>query len=227
MPDRTAIIQSAGAVVLGLLCVVALGCDGADNSSREEAPPCCVTPAQTDRFAPMRIGEGALRDGLASAPDGQARALSDGILTFAEYEAAVLEMAACVRESPLKIEFAQLDREGAVIRTGGPSLDQRGRYQYSFFYPGSVPESEARIRFCRSEFLTSVENFWIVHVAPSEQDLAAARRALRACLGTSGAELPVEPAESDFDHLRNAPTREFRACSAAVAEEFALPGFSG
>ena len=209
----------------GLLSLVLLACG--DSGNREESPPCCPVTSEDDALPPVRIKEQDLLPILMTAPESQARALSDGVLTFAEYEAAVLAMATCIRDSPLGIEFATIDATGNLVRMPGPWLDRRGRYQYSFFYPGSVPESEEKIASCRSEFLTAIENFWIVQVAPSEHELAAARRALGECLRAYGEEVPKEPSERDFDRFRMQPTTQFLRCSATVAEEYALPGFSG
>lgn len=197
-----------------------------NGRSREDQPPCCETGDGTEAFPSIELPP-ISRNRIDSIPETQAVALKDGQLTFAEYESAVLAMARCVRESPLGIEFARIDVDGSVVRIAAPWLDKRGRYQYAFFYPGPVAESEARITFCRQEFLADIENFWVVHVAPSERDLAEARQSLAKCLRASGEEVPVNPSEGDFDRFRNSPTASFRACADSVAEEFALPGFSG
>jgi hypothetical protein len=164
---------------------------------------------------------------MKTAPPSQEAILKDGRVTFAEYEGAVLSMSACVSESGLGIEFATIGPGGEIETMPGPVLDERGRYRYGYLYHGSVASSEKVISGCKAEYLTVVENFWIVSVAPSERDIQEARSALAACMKGKGEAVEPDAAADVFSSYRSKPTQPYLDCSRRIADEYALPGFGG
>jgi hypothetical protein len=159
-------------------------------------------------------------------PAGQRVLLSDGVLTFSEYEAAILEMARCVRAA------------GGQLELGEPRLNRRGLYTYSPSWPVSSPSgTEATIRECIEENLSLVSLLWAEVVTVPEQELRAAMGEMRNCL--SGKGIPDVGALSqpaDFHAflrdkaLAGTLTPEFQttylSCALEVENNWGIAGFA-
>lgn len=181
----------------------------------------------SSRFKDVEIPSAVLKAISPDTPEQQLRLLKDGRLTFAEYESAVLAMAACVQRSHLGIRFAQPTEDGAVEVTAGPFLNVRGRYEYGFLYYGPISDSERVIRECRDNELTMVENFWIESVAPAQSDYDTARVALAQCMKERGEPVQGDDLRASFAEYRLHPTPAYWQCCWRIQSDFGLPGFSG
>ncbi|MGH6692992.1 MAG: hypothetical protein ACREF4_20175, partial [Gammaproteobacteria bacterium] len=160
------------------------------------------SPAAGEGFA---VSPERLAEALALTSAEQADILADGVLTFGEYESAVMSMTECVRERIPDVSLVVVGRNGEFVP--GPRLNNRNRYDYGFIYHGSIEASEVAIAECKRQHLSEVEFFWAEHVAPSERDLQEARYALARCVRDAGEDFDVESADAAaFEPYRLHPT---------------------
>jgi hypothetical protein len=152
--------------------------------------------------------------------------LEDGVLTFAEYEAATLAYLQCLEDKGVIVQYD----DGKELKDG-PALSPRGQYLFTTTLPhrpekrATLSEFRAIESACGTEFADVVFQLWAEHVAPTQQELAAARDALGACLRGAGLDVPEHPSSTDFGPV--ASSIHYRDCSRQVSEEFGIPGFGG
>lgn len=139
-------------------------------------------------------------------PPEHATVLSDGHVSFEEYEAAVFDTVRCL--------------EGAGFTVVGPDLRFKGkRYVYSALGDADKDPSEC---FGKNQ---TIEDAWSLQNLPSEAELNEARSALAQCFRDHGVEVEANPAEGYFQ--RFAGSAVHRQCSNEVSEEYGLPFFGG
>ena len=117
----------------------------------------------------------------------EAPLLSDGVVTFAEYEEAVLATVACLRQS------------GVVA--SDPTLDQAGRI---FVYSYEVSESESETledaqaradavySTCFTTYEDDLQNTWLRQTEPDSEERAALVAELLRCLEREGLSVPSD-----------------------------------
>lgn len=152
---------------------------------------------------------------LSDVPEGQRDALRDGIVTFAEYEAAAFAVVECVRDL------------GYTILTG-PELDPSGLLVLFTYGLGQGDLEDARQHFlearkCHDDYLSLVLQVWLWQNQPTEDQLQAARSTLLHCLETSGVHLPHDPPPELLSGLAEVHP----ACFEQVQREFRIPQFRG
>jgi hypothetical protein len=147
-----------------------------------------------------------------SVPDSQREALADGVLTYAEYEAAVLATIACAEDAGLTIvERPHPDPSGKTLR-------------YSLSLGLDLERGSAIHRECYVEHLAAINVLWSAQNTPSQEVLAEARQSLDACLreALDGAPIPYGQLP---DWVRG--SEAFLPCLEGVQRQYGLPGFGG
>lgn len=150
-------------------------------------------------------------------------AVSDGVLTFAEYESAVLNMIACVEE------------QGAFVRESDPALSSRGLYTWLIGWPNERGDLSSQVLSCTANELGILDLLWKEFLAPSEEEVRAGMREMADCLRSSGLGdlVPDSLAPSDFQRIqvqlavsgRDSEIPTYRTCAKSVQAEFGLIGF--
>ena len=143
--------------------------------------------------------------------------LSDGFLSFAEYESVVLDYVACV--------------ESAGASLGRPLAAGRLRvYAIEFVSPvtsaAAVREAVPR---CGAPTYDRISRLWSLGNAPSEEVVREARTALANCLRARGQSVPDDPGPEYFANVGRSSggTTAMLQCSAIVSDEYGIPYFGG
>lgn len=185
--------------VAALLAVILVS--GCSNSSDKAAEP---------------FG-GKLQYIAVDAPPEQRAAFEDGVITFQEYEQAVLKMANCLRQEGIAWE---------------PKLDPSGKYyDNGVNIPAGPPEEVARksaaIDRCEGQYVEATLTGWQMQNNPTQKELEDARKALAECLRNRGISVPENPVEQDFIPLKIGASPDFLACVQEIQARFGLRGFAG
>jgi len=201
---------------------------GSVPSSKDDPRP------SIDEF---RLSATQLKASLSSASDFEKPLLADGVLTFQEYEQATLAAIRCFKDAGFTIGPG--DGPEVPEGTEGPRLTKRGKYTYNPISPPnySSAQFEVVVSECHDKHTGTIDFFWAVKTAPTDQELQAARRLIGDCLREQGREVPVQPTSIELAKIAyppdgkpqpgQAPPESYVACARAVTEEFDLPGFLG
>ena len=153
---------------------------------------------------------------IASSSQFQRELLSDGRLTYEEYERAVLATVQCVKDNGIEIAKEIHSAPGKRIAfefVGGTTEDERAR-------------ASAVYEDCYREFEETVDLVWAEQNAPDEKTLELARDALAQCLRAGGYQgLPAHPEREDFKLARG--HLAFPPCQRRISQEYDLVGFGG
>lgn len=227
----TARLSSLTCIAL-VLVLLAVACG---DGSAERLPAAVTVGVSASGIADLhltadRVRQAEQQAGTVSAY--QKNILKDNTVTFAEYQAAVFGAVACWQH-----EGFAVTGYGPVP---GPVLNARGAYDYLQTAPvGMSSDQQTKlIAKCTDEYVSLLQPLWTDHVAPSQQDVQAARDALGDCLREKGYDLPAHPASQDFtalifpDGLPASGTRVqfppgFAECATKIDDQFAMPGFRG
>lgn len=167
-----------------LLVIVAAGCLASACSAggnRESASP-TVNDANITTF------------GVTEPSARQLEMVSDGEVSFQEYEEAYLAYIQCVVDEGIKL------REK-------PHLDAHGKYYEAKFSLGSEAELEANklvLQTCQDRHLLSVLRLWDTANRPSESLIQAANQALVDCLSEQSIMMPAHLTIDEFAVLLEA-----------------------
>ena len=149
-----------------------------------------------------------------AASPSQRRAMEDGEVTFAEYEAAALRAVQCIND---------------IGDLAGEAVFDKSSNTYQVAARGRVgPDSDKkRIQTddCYKEHWNAINDAWGAQNQPSEKELADARTALAACLREAGLAIPDPASPADFAPHQS--TAVFQTCAREVGEKFGLPNFGG
>ncbi len=191
-------------------------------------------PPSPRSFPPYEIPPEELRDWLSVANDVERRVIEDGVLTFEEYEFAVMRTILCIESTGMEIVHSSGYGRSEGIEPG-PRLSKRGVYSYfaRVATDGSTPHPRAAslVRACK-RLRGTIEQMWAYHTAPTDQELADMREHTAQCLRDAGATVPDHPSEQD---LRQASAGgaiakdAYRARQFAAADAFEIespPGYS-
>lgn len=211
-----------GVVYLQLLA----GCSGrserpADTTHSSLSEQALQFPLSRDRMDSLRAAE---------LSEYQRDLLKDGILTFAEYERAVFDMAGCVIAAGGRVSGA---KNGAVKDGTEPYLNKRHQYEYSI---GGDTRSKDQLvgafDRCRATYSSYIEPIWRELTAPTETEFQEARRAIGKCLQASGTAVPENPSSAELFGIAtgggsSAISEQYLSCVYLVQEEYDVPGFGG
>lgn len=161
-----------------------------------------------------------------SVTEFQRDLMVDGVVTFGDYEAAILTMARCINQS------------GGALGEGEPKLNRRGLYTYSPSWPlDSPPGTENAVRRCIDDHVGTISLFWAEVVAVPQEELAKAMSEMGDCLKISGVtDAPDTQHPRDFHlfirdkarvGLLTASLQEvYLACASGVEERWGIAGFA-
>lgn len=233
---RSGALPMLAAIVVGMVSLALAAC----GSSTQSAAPSPASLGQGSAHIPdLRLTDNELKQ--LEAQDGplsayQEKVLSDHLVTFTEYQAAVFAAVQCWQDEGLTIT----GYPGGPNPGGpGPVLTSRGLYQFLQMPPTEMTPDEAKtnIAKCNTEFVSALQPLWASHVAPSQQDIQAARDALAACLRGDGYDLPQHPTRDDFQRFifpDGTPSTGaitfpagFRDCQQKIDTETGISGFNG
>lgn len=197
------------------------------NNARNDAD---VTKLQ------YRIPKDRLAEVRSAASSLERPIIDDGVISFAEYEAATFSAIRCFTERGFTIIPGDGPESGA--QSAGPRLTRRGRYSYSPVSPAGFDAARfgAVIADCKTPYAT-VEFLWATITSPTAQEVNEARQSLARCLRESGIEVPENASGLDLMTIAFPPDGRpepgkrrpefYSLCARQVAEEYDLPGFLG
>jgi hypothetical protein len=183
------------------------------RSSQGDSPPDLPTGpeyAESARFA---------------APQGQQAALSDGEVTFEEYETAIAETIACAEAAGVDLEVEPaVGQRPTRIGFKGETVDE-------------MDAQNAKVEQCKDDHLREVETTWSLQNAhASDDEVQAAFGAVTECMLANGASGPeLEDgffSLDDYNHVATANQRgeefpavfhEYRRCKATATEATGYP----
>jgi hypothetical protein len=146
----------------------------------------------------------------SSVSQEQAAALADGVITGAEYEAAIWAAFACIR-----------DLGNEPIQE--PSLSPDGfRLQFSFV---SNPGTRNAALDCHQHHSMLVEMKWAAQHTASPEQSAAARRSFHTCLLEAGFPEGIVAAARDAQVLADYGSPAFGPCYQATLKQFGTIGY--
>ena len=192
-------------VSLGALIFSSAACGGAEE-----------TPADREGYVLSSAERSVL---LENSTPEQKFAFEDDIVTFEEYEVAVLNTLDCAREG------------GITVTDAAPN--RRQKYSWNATWPDDLAGGHVVLEQCRQTYLNTIAQVWTRYTAPSEEELQEAREALASCLRARGVAVPDPVDRETLSRLGGLGTPggraspEFADCATQIQEEFALPGFAG
>lgn len=218
--------KTAIATAVVVLCSLpVIGCGHSSNNDSDQHQSDSNNRAQITsyEFGISRANQ-ISRDPATS--DAVKKKLADGVITFTEYESAVLSMLSCVKDT------------GASIRQRDPVLSSRGLYTWGISWQISKGDLSDEVFACEQRELGIIDLLWKEHVAPSEQDVQHAMKEMASCLSSSGlGELvpPNSPQPRDFQTIprtlaaagRDQDIPWYVTCARQVQDTFGLIGFIG
>lgn len=117
---------------------------------------------------------------VAKPSQSQAEALRDGVVTWAEHEAAIRQTADCLSNSGVQVELQPaVGRKPSALGFGVADLDD-----------GS--SAEARLAECKARYLNGVELAWVSQSQPTAGEFADARDWFVNCMASRGLEAAGE-----------------------------------
>lgn len=199
------------------------------------APGASPAPSATEAkvsVGPYVIPAHDLQGWLASASEPERTLFEDGVLTFAEYQSAVMQTISCMESAGVTVvHFPGYGRGG--IGEPGPRLSRRGVYSYVGAVNGAADrpptEAAAATAACKSGS-AQVEFAWAQHTAPSEVELQAMRDQMAKCLRDAGATLSQDhPSDADLKRAKSAGASEetYWKCQFAAADAFEIDRLPG
>mgnify|MGYP006915173715 CR=1 FL=1 len=220
---RKTTIATAIVVLCGLAVV---GCGHSPNKDSDNGQPRTNNRRQVAssyEFGKSRANQ-ITRDMATS--EAVKKKIADGVITFTEYESAVLSMLSCVEDA------------GASIRQRDPVLSSRGLYTWGISWQISKGDLSDKVFACEQRELGIIDLLWKEHVAPSEQEVQQAMQEMAACLSSSGLGTlvpPNSPQPRDFQAIprtlagagRDDDIPRYVSCARQVQDTFGLIGFIG
>ena len=176
----------------------------------------CTGPAEAP--PPQGANETLWDVAWSMATEEQREAMDDGVVTFAEYEAAALRVVQCIDEIGGDIHGEAPYNE----RTQRFELAARGRLA------SDPAEEERRTRetaACYEQYWNGINQAWGSQNQPTEQELHEARQAFAQCLRDAGVSVPDPASQEDFAGLEQ--QEAFVPCAERIGEEYGIPYFGG
>jgi hypothetical protein len=160
-----------------------------------------------------------------STPEPVRLVLEDGVLTFPEYESAVLSMIQCVEGA------------GARVRDRDPVLNFRGLYVWGISWANEKGDISQAVLACVQNELGLLDLLWKEFVAPSESEVQMAMKNMAECMGRADMRqyIPQDLRPAEFQRVpiqlatagRDGDIPVFVSCARQVQDEYGLIGFIG
>jgi hypothetical protein len=153
-------------------------------------------------------------DSGAVEPDqSQAEVLRDGVVTWAEHEAAIRRTADCLSNSGVRVEVQPAEgRKPSTLGFGVATLDD-----------GSW--AEARLAECKTKHLSEVEATWISQSQPTAAEFAEARDWFVTCMTDRGLEAVGEREAQMLAWARSTEPEIVVAWARCATEQNTIFGF--
>ncbi len=157
-------------------------------------------PLETESSVPLEaiaaMSQEDFKSGVDELPEARAfesEVFADGVVTFDEYEAAILAGIACVRDLGIRVEGPTTYPNGGVLMVGrDPTLS------LDYVMMGDIDEQLlARADGCQFQWAERITLAWLDQTAPTSEEQEVWREAARECAVENRIALP-EPA-SDID----------------------------
>ena len=185
-----------GAVIGFTLVMCLSACNsGASNPSESRTPP------SGRSFQPFLIPPERLQAVIDASSAFERALVSDGALSFEEYERAVFANVACMESKGLSISHSDSTvRYDLGDLKPGPRLSKRGIYHFvagapDSFGPDALREATAE---CTAQFNTVVSLLWAEHSRPTIQESQQYRDAIARCIREAGQDAPDHPSDQDL-----------------------------
>jgi hypothetical protein len=169
---------------------------------------------------------------LAAASSRERPLIEDGVLTFEEYQSAVLETITCFERAGVNVvHFPGYGRGG--VGEPGPRLSSRGVYSYVGAVQGTPDkppaEAAAATAACKAGS-AQIEFLWAQHTAPSQVEIQAMRDYMAKCLRDAGATVTAtHPSDADLKAAKSngASDATYWKCQFAAADAFEIDELPG
>jgi hypothetical protein len=207
-------------VVAALVLAVACGSDDeANGETADQRPAGAAVPDSA-----LALPNGPLTD----LSDFQKEILSDGVLTLAEYERAILAYRTCIEGYGYRIDHEYMPTKNHGYGTYSSRVATVGETDTERAF------AEAGFKACERDYIEALGFVWSLDNRPSEEERQRARDAFATCMHDQGEEFPDHPSEADFSVYvrtragegRGTPAA-FKDCSIRIGDEFDMPFFGG
>lgn len=149
---------------------------------------------------------------VAGGFEFQAEILSDGLVSYAEYEAAVFATISCLREQGLRVL--------------GPTESSDGLLAYSYGGAETKEESDAQVVIgdeCESRYLNYVSGGYKILHAPSAEEMQQRRLEYAECLHDRGYEIHAGATGPEMDELSSAV--DDLTCAIQYSDTMVISGY--
>lgn len=187
---------------------------------------------------PLSLSPQEVAQASANASTSQKEILSDGVITFAEYESAIFAAVQCYNDAGVRISEYPTKQGGAPVL--GPKLTHRGEYQYIPQFPAGTGQQSATdiTNRCERDIVGVIRPLWLDHVSPTQQEVQAARDEMASCLRAAGLDAPQHPSQQELLRVAFPPSGQppagkivlppaYENCAAKAADQLGLPSFTG
>lgn len=192
-------------LVVVVACLVALSCGDEATGSR-------TTPQTSGPSNAYLIPPSDLKAVMAAAGQDERGFLSDGTLTFTEYEKAVFNLVRCGEERGLSFGT-------------GPVLRQWGEYQFQATWTSSLEDGQGALDDCRARNFSEVQRLWARVAQPTQKDYEEAYASLSECLRAAGLEVSRQPSAQELAALGRrlaGVSDQFSNCAVAMQDEYGI-----
>lgn len=209
-----------------------LSCGGQHGQS---AKGDVALPGSGATFPSLEITQATLATLKLTASDFEWSLISDGELTFAEYESAVLSTVKCFADNG--IEITPYPHNHEMGQPGPLHMNKRGRYEYLPFLTQDNYEQKVKVATtCQATYSATIEPLWAEHAVPTQAEMQGARDEIANCLRSSGREVPDHPGSQELLAIAfppdgipkpGFPEPVYRACAEQTATDYDMEGFMG
>lgn len=157
----------------------------------------------------------ALWDYLKGAASKEQQfAFKDNVITFEEYEKAILRAAECMTEAG--IQNAPAVENGYIYAFNsripdGPDVDR-------------MFEAHAS---CQDRYSREIHDAWMAQHSPTQEEVQTAFAGFTACLRSGGVDVPDAPTASEQESIRKDHGDLYRLCTQKIQDEHSMPFFGG
>lgn len=143
-----------------------------------------------------------------SASESQQPRLTDGVVTWDEHEAAILDVAACARSAGVSVVVnGARGKRPTTVGFTAPTLEQ-------------AEVARGQLDACKQQYLDAVDSVWLAQNRPSAEQEAAIERWLAECLTEQGVPAQATGVTKQMgDILANGTDAEKTAVVSCIAKK--------
>lgn len=154
-----------------------------------------------------------LPDGVSPAvlidiSEFQQQLLSDGEVTFSEYEEAVFATMRCLTRAGIWVSDPMLDAAGSSYRFdfGGAYTEAEGE------------EMENTYEKCYREFQDAVDEVWAIQNGPSEEEITVFYERVLECVRAKGFDIVIDAQQPNLERVNQLAPYDYPACFEEVLD---------